>query len=348
MIIHKSRRYRLLEIFWQGRRFLYPLACIYQVLVAVRALLYRHILPTHTLPGKTISIGNISIGGSGKTPVVIAIGKHLVRQGKPTVVLTRGYGSGLRRQEFIVLQNGKIIMCRAKETKIMLDEPLLISHALPSVPVIVGARRFIALSAYLSRHQQGKPTYFLLDDGFQHLQIKRDIDVVLVDVTQPFAHAKLLPRGMLREPISALQRADVVLFTRAQVDDPDYRYLAQTKKARTAKVIFRMTGLHPSPATTASFSPNLNPVLFVCGVAFPYRVLDELEKFCRIHTAIYLADHEPVNRVEVEQLLHHVNAVITTAKDYYRDREFYDHLSLPVFIPELETDIDVALLLDCN
>ena len=309
-------------------------------------MLYRYVLAIHTLPGKTISVGNISIGGSGKTPIVIAIGKYLARHGKPTAVLTRGYGSGLKHREFIVLQNGRIIMRQAKTTKISLDEPLLISHSLPLYPVIVGARRFAALSAYLSCCQQERPTHFLLDDGFQHLQIKRDIDIVLVDVSRPFAHAKLLPRGMLREPLKALRRADVVLFTRAQTDSPDPRYLAQAKKAKTTKVIFRMTGLHSASTTATPFNPSLNPVLFICGVAFPQRVLAELKKFCQIHAAIYLADHEPVNRAEVRQLLFYVKAVVTTAKDYYRDWEFYNHLPLPVFIPELETSLDVASILD--
>ena len=349
MHIYKSRRYRWIELLLRGQRhagvrvLLQPLAFCYRLLSALRVFLYHHLLPRHRLPATTISVGNIVSGGSGKTPIVIAIGRQLETQGERVVVLSRGYGSSLRRNEFVVLQGGKTVL--GKEGVHALDEPRLLSHALPQAVVIAAARRYAALQAYLATAKGERPTCFLLDDGFQHVQIERDLDIVLLDATQPFADGHLLPCGSLREPSCALRRADLVLFTRATAGMPSALQVQRVQQfvPRTVQVQFDSPALQPSPTTRAPFSDALNPVLLICGVAAPAKVLAAMQQCgVRVRIALYLADHEAVDRNKVRRLAPRANALVMTAKDYWRDYDFYQQQPLPVYIVELTTDFDFS------
>lgn len=350
MHIYKSRRYRWVELLlrWQQNAavqwLLFPLAFGYCLLSALRIWLYRCLLPRHRLPASTISVGNIVSGGSGKTPIVIAIGQQLIARGERVVVLSRGYGSSLRRNEFIVLRNGKIVLGNTKVRA--LDEARLLTHALPQATVIAAPRRYAACKAYLAATKRNElPTYFLLDDGFQHVQIQRDLDIVLLDAAQPFADERLLPCGRLRELSSALRRADLVLFTRATAALPSALHVRQVQQQglRTVRVKFNSPALQSSPTTDAPFSHTLNPVLFICGVAAPAKVFAAVHKLgVQVRIAFYLADHEAIDRTEVCRLARHVNALVMTAKDYWRDDDFYQQQPLPVYIITLMTDFDFA------
>ncbi len=346
MHIYKSRRYRWIELWlrWQqhaGVRWLLQLlACCYHLVLVLRLSAYR-LLPRHRLPATTISVGNIASGGTGKTPIVIAIGLQLAARGERVAVLSRGYGSSLRRHEFVVLRNGEIVLGNAAVRA--LDEPRLLAHALPQAVVIAAPRRYAAWQAYLAATQDEHPTCFLLDDGFQHVQIKRDLDIVLLDAVQPFSDERLLPAGKLREPSSALCRADLVLFTRATATTPSASQLqrVQQQVPRTVRVKFTSSALQPAPTTSAAFSEALNPVLLICGVASPVQVLKAVQRLgAQVRIALYLADHEAVDRTEVCRLARHVNALVMTAKDYWRDYDFYTQQSLPVYIVTLTTDFD--------
>lgn len=351
--IYKSRRYRRLA-FWLALRqrfclrwLLLPCAALYRVLLALRVFCYRQLLPTYTLPAVTISVGNITSGGSGKTPIVIAIGQQLQAAGERVAVLTRGYGSSLRRDEFSVLCGGEVVCGKVAVRN--LDEPRLIAHALPQAVVIVAAKRYAALQRYLATVKGEAPTRYVLDDGFQHLRIKRDLDIVLLDAAQPFADGKLLPRGMLREPVTALRRADLVLFTRARLGMPSPQQLAQVQRyaKQTLAVKFRSARLLPSPATAVAFSQQYQPLLLVCGTAAPAAVLMTLQQLAvQVRAAIYLADHEAVERRALQRLSRYAKALVMTAKDYWREREVYDEQPLPVFIVELTAEFDCSAQLD--
>ena len=350
MHIYKSRRYRWIEwlLRWQQNAavqwLLRPLAVGYRLLSGLRIWSYRYLLPRHRLPATTISVGNIISGGSGKTPITIAIGQQLEARGERVAVLSRGYGSSLRRHEFVVLRNGKVVLGNANVRA--LDEARLLTDALPQSIVIAAPRRYAAWQAYCAVTQGNElPTYFLLDDGFQHVQIQRDLDIVLLDAAQPFADEQLLPCGTQREPSSALRRADLVLFTRATADKPSAMHLQQVQqqRQRSVKVKFDNPTLQPSPTTRSSFSDELNPVLFICGVAAPAKVLAAAQNLgVQVRIALYLADHEAVDRREVRRLARHVNALVMTAKDYWRDYDFYEQQSLPVYVVTLTTDFDFA------
>lgn len=176
-----------------------PLAFIYGAGIRARNALYeRGVLPMRRLQGPVISVGNLSVGGSGKTPFVLLLGDLLKARSIRFDILSRGYGRETR---------GVLMVDPWGSSRDFGDEPLLMARRL-EVPVIVGEDRFAA--GQLAEEKLG-PQLHLLDDGFQHRALERDFDIVLV--TPEDARDSLLPGGRLREPISALSRADVIVLT---------------------------------------------------------------------------------------------------------------------------------------
>jgi tetraacyldisaccharide 4'-kinase len=190
-----------------------PLSAVFQAGVALRHAAYRRgWLKTRRLSRPVISVGNLSMGGTGKTPLVILMARTLLAGGHRPCILTRGYRRR-RGKTLIVLEPGPE---RRADPRQVGDEPALLARALPDVPIIVCRDRF---RAGIIAEQRFQPTVYLLDDGFQHLALYRDLDVVLLDVTRPASNLALLPAGCLREPWAALQRAHWVILTRTELGD---------------------------------------------------------------------------------------------------------------------------------
>ena len=184
---------------------LWPLTLPYGAVVRLRAWAYgRGILPERRLRAKIISVGNLTAGGTGKTPMVIWLAERLLGGGEKVGVLTRGYKGGLRQRNRAV--EPQLIALESDA-----DEPQLISHRVPGVLMGIGADRCALGRILVDRGAK----WILLDDGFQHQQLSRDVDIVLVDATNPFGGGHLLPAGRLREPKSALARADMIVITRS-------------------------------------------------------------------------------------------------------------------------------------
>ena len=174
------------------------LSILFGAAVGARNALYsRGVLPSRRLERPVVSIGNLSVGGSGKTPFVLLLGELLKQRGIAFDVLSRGYGRRTR---------GVAIVDPGGASRDFGDEPLLIARKL-QVPVIIGEERF---AAGRMAEERFPSRLHLLDDGFQHRALARDFDIVLV--TPEDAHDRLLPAGRLREPLSALARADAVVL----------------------------------------------------------------------------------------------------------------------------------------
>jgi tetraacyldisaccharide 4'-kinase len=192
-----------------GLSCLTPLAWAYSFVLRLRAALYQSgIFKSRNLPRPVVSIGNITVGGTGKTPVTSYISRYLIKQGLRVAVLSRGYGGTLEGQTSVV-SDGLTIMLSAVECG---DEPYLLASTVPGLMVVIGTDRY---AAGMLAMQQLAPDIFLLDDGFQHLRLHRDLDILLQDFSRPFGNGLTLPAGILREPAAAARRADLVLFTRA-------------------------------------------------------------------------------------------------------------------------------------
>tara|TARA_B100000315_G_C14594521_1_gene597944 strand:+ start:3774 stop:4868 length:1095 start_codon:yes stop_codon:yes gene_type:complete len=190
-----------------------PLAFVYGVGGRFRAGLYRlGFLKTRSLSCPVISVGNLTLGGTGKTPMVIALAHWLHGQGKQVGVVSRGYGRDDGSQTVLVSDGNKILVDSQKAG----DEPLLIATRCPGIPVIVGNNRYVAGTQLL---RQFSCDVLILDDGFQHLALKRDANLLLVDAKLPFGNGHLLPRGPLREPSTCIDRATALIVTRASSPD---------------------------------------------------------------------------------------------------------------------------------
>lgn len=166
------------------------------------------------LPFKVISIGNITVGGTGKTPAAIAVAEEAKWRGFSPVILTRGYKGKTKGPCFVTKGEGPLLSSDNAG-----DEPLLMSEKLQGIPVVKGNNRYksglFAVQNLGFQISGAKfPIIFILDDGFQHWKLHRDKDIALIDANNPFDNRKLLPFGRLREPVSSLARADIVVITK--------------------------------------------------------------------------------------------------------------------------------------
>lgn len=190
------------------KAFLFLLSFIYGLLV--RPLSFFNRLFPYRIGCKVISVGNITLGGTGKTSLVSLIARYLKDKGHKPAVLTRGYKRKIKSGEagFPSCAN-------------MGDEPYMLKMNLTGVPVIVGADRAVTANSAICGH--GADTV-ILDDGFQQWRLKKDMEIVTIDATCPFGNRNLIPRGILREPLSSLRRADIFVLTKTNLK-PDNRGL---------------------------------------------------------------------------------------------------------------------------
>ncbi len=265
---------------------LIPLSHLYGVAVRVRQALYARGLKTqYFLPCRVISVGNLTVGGTGKTPVVIALAAALRDRGRKVGVISRGYK---RRSTDAILEvsDGRSILDNPGETG---DEPFLIAQRCPGVPVAIGADRPSVGRHLLNRYHVDT---LIMDDGYQHLALRRNMDILVLDADAPFGNGYLLPRGRLREPLSAMARASAVLVTRAsQAQRLDE--LKATVRAVAPAVPIWITDFAPSAVVQVGSSVSVEPsalkgerVLAVSGIGNP-------ESFRRLLAAAgaTVADH---------------------------------------------------------
>lgn len=216
-------------------------SAIYEFGLKCRKLGYRYIKKPGRLPVKVVSIGNITLGGTGKTPAVISVAEEAVKRGLRPCVLTRGYKGSVKDTCFV--SDGDQILLDSNQAG---DEAVLMAETLKKVPVVKGSKRYES-GLFALRELASPPTLFILDDGFQHWALDRDLDVVLIDGTNPFDNEKVLPEGRLREPLSSLKRADIIIITKSDTAD------SETLSALTTRV----KDYSPDAALfTASFRPS--------------------------------------------------------------------------------------------
>lgn len=196
--------------------FLYCLSLIYALVVRVLIFIYR--IKPYRLNCKVISVGNITLGGTGKTSLVALIAKYLKEEGHKVAILSRGYKKRAARRTSCRAPSAKDHSVRgtphAAGYETMGDEPYMLKMDLGDVPVLVDTDRIRA--AKLAMHDYGVDTV-ILDDGLQQWRIKKDLEIITIDATCPFGNRKLIPRGILREPLSALKRADAFILTKTNL-----------------------------------------------------------------------------------------------------------------------------------
>jgi len=182
-------------------------AAVYGPMACIHRLAYeRGVLKARRLPGFVLSVGNLTAGGTGKTPAVACLAQWTRSRGFSAAVLSRGYKRSAGNGPLVV-SDGTALLAGPWSAG---DEPCLLARRLEGVPVIVGADRW---QAGMLAHRQFGAEIFILDDGFQHHRLARDVDLVLLDGREPFGNGHLLPWGPLREPQRVLRRADALILT---------------------------------------------------------------------------------------------------------------------------------------
>lgn len=198
----------------------YIVSAVYGGIQSRRARIYAQgRLTAQKLPCKVVCVGNLTAGGTGKTPMIMYLAALLQRHNIPTVILSRGYRGSLEQSGGLVSDREHVLR-NAHEAG---DEPYLLASRLKGVPVYVGRKRY---ENGLKAIETFQPEVILLDDGFQHLQLQRDFNLLLMDAAKPLDNGHVIPRGMLREKPQALNRAQAIVFTRAQAGQDSYDIVA--------------------------------------------------------------------------------------------------------------------------
>lgn len=299
---------------WQALRVaLWPLAVVYGLAARLRTDLYRRGIRRHRrLGGTVLSVGNLTVGGTGKTPMVLWLAEKLIAEGHRPAILTRGYRGGAHSDP------------RGLPAS---DEAALLRERL-------GARAQLGVGK--DRYESGRTLerhgarWFILDDGFQHLALARDADIVLLDASDPFGGGKLLPAGRLREPRSALARADVVVITRAE-RAPAIEELV--RRFTRAPIFYAQTELEavlrvPALAVEWPLADRAAARFFAfCGIGNPPAFFDDLRRWgFSVAGERRFRDHHRYSSAEVAALeqaadLAGADAMICTEKDVFNLRD---------------------------
>jgi tetraacyldisaccharide 4'-kinase len=282
------------------------------------------------LDAKVISVGNLTTGGTGKTPLVEMIANFLLEKGKKVVVLTRGYKllskekSDKALQPFLYEEIG--------------DEPALLRKNLPRATILVGAGR--VKNARLAIRSYSADT-LILDDGFQYRQLARDIDILVIDATNPFGNGRLLPRGILREPIAGLVRADAVVITKIDAASPGQvnTVKARIKSQNPGAII--ACAVH-KPSRVLDFNESiLQPAwlqarefIAVCAIGDPQYFINTLKSAgAVIKDSVFFEDHHPYSLKDLIDIADRcqkasIKKVITTEKDMIKIKPALDRHQL--------------------
>ena len=302
---------------------LYLLSLLYGGAVRTRVLFYSIGFRTSKrLPCPVISVGNITVGGTGKTTLVMALAKGLMERGTPVAILSRGYKR--KRSSEPLVSDGQTIFLSPEESG---DEPFLMSEALQGIPVLVGKDRYVTGQIALRRFGVRG---LLLDDGYQHLQLHRDLDILLIDSHIGFGDGHLLPRGVLREPFAHLRRAHLFLFTKAEHLETCQELEAVLRRTHPSSQVFHshyepMGLIGPGREWEELPSFRGKRVLALSGIASPDSFAFLLRRCGMeiVEEAIY-PDHHPYNTKDlahIEEKSRGVDWVVTTEKDMVKLRK---------------------------
>lgn len=243
-------------------------ASLYGGALRLRRRMYnKGALPSYQLPCPVVSVGNLTVGGTGKTPLVIFLARLINSSGCRVAIISRGY-KGEAQNRGAIVYDGKSFLCDAGQSG---DEPYLMASLLENVPVVVGKDRYAAGKMALKKF---KPDVLLLDDAFQHLRLKRDLNLLLLDAHKPFGNTYVLPRGGLREPTTAFSDADAIIITRWDESSADCRRFKDIIGRQ--RPVFRCMHRSVIRGTVPAHHPML-PLHRLDGAAVP---LEALKVFC--------------------------------------------------------------------
>jgi tetraacyldisaccharide 4'-kinase len=330
-----------------------PIGALYSAATRARLALYRRgALKVHKISAPVISVGNITTGGTGKTPLVEWVARRAAKEDRRVCILTRGYGRVDARKRVLV-SDGEHVLADADVGG---DEPRLLAEMLRGVASVISDADRVEAARWAEKEL--KSDLFILDDGFQHLRIARDLDIVAIDATNPWGGGRLLPVGRLREPVKNLNRADLIVLTRSrQSQDIDsLRKRAERLSGGRPVLLCNTRTVTITPLDSTQQSGNA-----VVPDALYHKFLPEpLAAFCAIgnpaaffghirgdrHTLSYtraFPDHHVYKQTDVDALIVEAKrqgalALLTTAKDAVKLRSL--RFDLPCYVLEIGLEFD--------
>ena len=329
------------------RLLLSPFSLLYGLITHIRNVLYDHgFLPVHKVGIPVISIGNLTAGGTGKTPMTLFLLARLQKKYEGIAVVSRGYGRHSRGALVVSDGQGKVIEARHGG-----DEPVMIAREFPHIPVIVSEKRVIGIQMARDLFDS---RLIMLDDAFQHRQVGRDVDIVLLDGQSDITKQAMLPAGDRREPLASLARADMVIFTRTGDIDRDLKE-RQVRKWFSGSVLF--SEYVPDGVRDAGSGQPVSldvlkgrPIFAFCGIAQPESFFVSLEqlKLTVAGKAVY-DDHYSYTNRDIQEICrqaakYQCDYIITTTKDIVKlDLAAFDQFKLLVLQMQLVLD-DTKLL----
>ncbi len=306
----------------------------------------RHLYDTgrlrrQRLPVPVISIGNLVVGGTGKTPLTALLARHYQEAGCRVAVISRGYGSTAKGVR--IISDGEHIRYHPPLAG---DEAYLLALKLPGIPIITAVDRyqagFLAWEAF-------QPDLLLLDDGFQHYQLARNLDVVLLDAAKPFGNGQLLPRGPLREPVDTLRRAQVLILTR-YCEELHHQTWLEIKAAFPSAVVLRArfrvarAVVYPAKQGVELAALASQRLAAVAGVARPATFAANLQEMGLTLQRVFLfPDHHDYKPRDVAEVIaaarrERVQGLVTTEKDWVRLARVWNE-ALPIYVVPLEVEL---------
>jgi tetraacyldisaccharide 4'-kinase len=290
------------------------------------------------LPCPVLSVGNLVVGGTGKTPLTAFLAQRLQAAGCRVAILSRGYGG--RAPGINVISDDRRILLTYPQAG---DEACLLAQKLPGVPVITGPDRF---QAGLLAQEKFHPELLMLDDGFQHFQLYRDLDVVLLDAARPFGNGRLLPRGALREPIDTLRRPLVLVLTRYEPVKHHSTWENIRAAFPAATVVRAAFSLSPHVACQGSEDVTLKELAHmnlaaIAGLARPEQFAASLqEQGVNLRYFMKFPDHHAFTPEELVWVVATARsqgaaALVTTEKDWVRLAGIWN-FAMPLFVIHLE------------
>lgn len=323
-----------------------PFSPIYSLLMTIRQQLYRsRVFTVHRLPVPVISVGNLTMGGTGKTPAVAYIARHLRSLGHRPAVISRGYG-GSATAAVNVVSDGDQVYLDAHQAG---DEPYMLACSLRHIPVLTGKIRLHPCRHAIERLDS---TVLILDDGFQHIAIARDIDLVLFNATTLAGNSRVFPGGELREPVSALNRCSAFLLTGITDSNKQraQRFADLLQKRFAGREVFysSLEAIAPEPlqARTAP-AGQIRPVYAFCAIAHPERFFSTLASLdIPVIGQQAFRDHHRYSQQEIDAICQRARqagagSLITTEKD--RGKLETLDVSLPLLTLKTSLVTDQAL-----
>jgi tetraacyldisaccharide 4'-kinase len=327
-----------------------PFGALYSAAIKARSAGYQtRFLKIHKVSVPVISVGNITVGGTGKTPLVRWLAEHLADQGRRVCILTRGYRRENAKKQVTVSDGERILSDVANSG----DEAMMLAQSLIGKSAVVCNADRVSAAQWVIENLQSD--VLLLDDGFQHRRLARDLDIVTIDATNPFGNGRLLPAGILREPIKNLSRADCIVLTRTSVTGHG-ELIERIRQVTRAPIFQSRTNVANIRRLDAAHGGTLiaglnQPLAAFCGLGNPSAFFDQLrgahldirdENVFRDHYKYLQAD---IDRLAAQAKTKGAQALITTAKDSVKLQSL--NFQLPCYVAEIEVEIpDAAKLLE--